>query len=362
MPDPVKAFVLYAVDASRTTLSYQQGWPAAFAESDRFETTLANVATRRGRLAAHAALRLRSYDAIIVLHSVFSNVGVVDVGLMDAIARNRATKAYFIGNEYKLMVPKMEFAERIGVSLLISMTTSDRLHGLYRERLSCDVVSVPSAGLDPRIFHPTTDFADRPIDLGMRAFPEPVYFGHQDRRSIADYFVAHAQDLGLVVDISLDEADRFSPSQYAAFLNRCRGQLGTEAGSDYFDFHDEFNERASLLFLATPDLPPGGPAAFYAEQGEYFPVRVISGRHVEAAGTKTVQILFPGDYSGFFQPDVHYLALEKDFSNIDDVMRRFRDDDVCRSIAENAYRVAVEELTYERLLDRFLDALRPLLS
>jgi hypothetical protein len=90
--------------------------------------------------------------------------------------------------------------------------------------------------------------------------------------------------------------------------------------------------------------------------------RSITGRHAEAAATKTVQILFEGDYSGFFEPDVHYLALAKDFSNVDDVLARFRDDDHCREIAENAYRVATEELTYDRLLDRFLEALRPLLA
>lgn len=360
MPEPVKALVLYANDASRRTLSYQQGWPAAFAESQHFDTTLANVLTRRGRAFAHAALRLRSYDAVIVLHSVFSNAGVVDVDLMDAIARNPATKAYFIGNEYKLMIPKMDFAERIGVSLLVSMSSSERLHALYRERLGCVVVCVPSAGLDTKVFHPATELAERPIDLGMRAYPEPIYFGHQDRLTISDYFTERADELGLVIDISFDDADRFTPEEYAAFLNRCRGQLGTEAGSDYFDFYDEFNERVSILFQQNTE-PLETVAGFYASHGEPFPVRVISGRHAEAAGTKTVQILFEGEYNGLFYPDVHYLALKKDFSNVSDVISRFRDDGVCREIADNAYAVAVEELTYERLLARFLDALRPLL-
>ena len=109
-------------------------------------------------------------------------------------------------------------------------------------------------------------------------------------------------------------------------------------------------------------LPPTDEtAAFYAQQGTYLPARVISGRQAEAAGTKTVQILFEGIYNGYFEQDVHYLALRKDFANIDDVIARFRDDAVCREVAENAYRVAIEELTYTRLLGRFLEAVRPLL-
>ncbi len=163
------------------------------------------------------------------------------------------------------------------------------------------------------------------------------------------------------MDISLNPADRFDEAQWAAFLNRCRNQLGTEAGGDFFELTDATRtavnayERAHPM--ATADEIIG---RFFRVEGERIPVRTISGRHAEAAGTRTTQVLFEGHYSGYMQPDVHYIPLRKDFADLDDVFRKLRDDGHCRKIADNAYEMAIAELTYARLIDRFHSAFAPL--
>lgn len=358
----VKALVLYAVDEGRRTLSYQQGWPAAFARDPRFDAKLVNVMSRSGRLAARLALSTRGFDAIVVLHSVLSNEGVIFGRLLEDLTAHEAPKAYFIGNEYKLMPQKMEFSEQISVSLLVSMVHSRQVHRLYRERLGCEVVEIPSAGVDRTVFSPLTDLADRPVDLGMRAYEDPLHLGHRERRTIGTEFAGLARERGFVVDVSFDPRERFAPEEYAAFLNRCRGQLGTEAGGDFFELSDDLFRQVVAYTEAHPEaeLNEIWPL-FFADYEDPVSARSITGRHTEAAATKTVQILFDGEYSGFFEPDIHYLALRKDLSNAEDVLDRFQDDALCREVADNAYRVATEELTYERLLDRFIAALRPLL-
>ena len=50
--------------------------------------------------------------------------------------------------------------------------------------------------------------------------------------------------------------------------------------------------------------------------------RTISPRHFEAAAFRICQVLFEGRYSGVLEPMVHYIPLKKDFSNIDEVIRR----------------------------------------
>jgi hypothetical protein len=57
---------------------------------------------------------------------------------------------------------------------------------------------------------------------------------------------------------------------------------------------------------------------------------------------------------------VHYIPLEKDFSNIDEALAKFRDEALCARIRGNAFDLA-HELTYPKLIGRFEDALRPLL-
>ena len=52
------------------------------------------------------------------------------------------------------------------------------------------------------------------------------------------------------------------------------------------------------------------------------------------------------------EPMVHYIPLRKDFSNFDEVVRLIRDDDVCRELAENAYRdlIASGEWSYAKFV------------
>jgi hypothetical protein len=55
------------------------------------------------------------------------------------------------------------------------------------------------------------------------------------------------------------------------------------------------------------------------------------------------------------EPMVHYIPLRKDFSNFDEVVRLFRDDDVRRSLTENAHRdlIASGRYSYEALIEGF---------
>ena len=259
------------------------------------------------------------------------------------------------------MPEKMAFCEALGVFLLISQSNSPTVHALYRERLGCAVTGIPNTGLDTDLFIPQIPYSDRPIDLGYRAYESPPYLGHNERRQLADYFL-HGPRYGLSLDISLDPSERFTEVAWAEFLNQCKGQLGTEAGGDYFELTDATRKKVNRYMKAHPDATMDEVLVrFFKNYPDPVPLRIISGRNVEAAGTKTVQVLFEGHYNGYFQPDVHYIPLKKDFSNIDEVISKFRDEGYCRRITENAYNLVVRELTYEKLIDKFHEELIPLI-
>jgi hypothetical protein len=355
-----RALLIFAASPANATFSYQQAWPRLMQAHPRFQITPLNLAglSVAGRLSANVAVRRWSGDAIVLLHSVFSNAQFLDGRLLEAVASRSEPKAYFIGNEYKAMPEKMSFCETLRLSLLVSQSSDLDVHRLYRERLGCAVVGIPNTGLDPAGFRPERTRDERPIDLGYRADASPAYLGHKERTDIADYFRAHAEGFDLKVDISLDARDRFDERGWAAFLNQCKGQLGTEAGGDYF----ELTDRTRRLVNTYEQEHPGATFdeihdRFFRDYCRSVPMRIISGRNVEAAGTKTVQVLFDGRYDGYLQPDEHYIALKKDFSNADEAIRKFADRAFAESIAENAYRLATSELTYDKLIDRFETAL-----
>jgi len=361
---PIRVLLAYASGDANATLSYQGGWPRQFLAHGSFLCTPINLLDRRwrSRFGRHMTVRAWRGDAVVLLHSVFSNARLLDGRLFDAIGRLPQPKAFFVGNEYKLMPEKMRFCEELAVALFVTQTMHPSVHAAYRQRLGCAVMGLPNTGFDPDVFRPVTPIHERPIDLGYRAFDSPWYLGHQERRDLAEYFALNAERLGVIADVSLDCARRFAEPEWAAFLNRCKGQLGTEAGGDYFELTDVSRNAVNEYTDRHPE------ASFDEVRSRFFngrpaglPMRILSGRNVEAAGTGTVQLLFEGHYDGYFQPDVHYIPLKKDFSNVDDALRKFRDRDVAAAISDNARRLVTEEFTYERLIGRFADALAAVL-
>jgi hypothetical protein len=354
---PLRVALFFVQSDENATLSYQHGWPQAFLASSLCECTPFNLAGRSlaDRIAMARRLHLGKFDAVVLLHSVFSNQQNLRGALFWAMAACRVPKIYFIGNEYKLMPEKMRFCRRLGISLLISQSNDERVMSLYRNALGCKVASVPNTGFDESVFFPVVAMKDRRIDLGYRAYDAPWYLGNIEKMEIAEYFAKNAQALGLAVDISLDVADRFDSAGYAAFLNRCRGQIGTESGGDYFELTDVTRLKVFAYLTAHQDATwKQVEALFFTGYGNSVPMRILSGRQVEAAACKTVQVLFEGRYNGYLQPDQHYIPLKADYSNIDDVMRKFRDDDFCRRVVDSAYEVALQELTYPALMNKVI--------
>jgi len=72
----------------------------------------------------------------------------------------------------------------------------------------------------------------------------------------------------------------------------------------------------------------------------------ISPRHFEAAATKTVQILFEGDYSEIFKPYKHYIPLKKDFSNINEVLSLLSDKQFRIDVTNRAYNEIIMNNVY----------------
>lgn len=355
-----RVLLLYAASSVNATFSYQQAWPRQLTAHPRFDVTPINLGGlgMTGRLAANLTVRRWSGDAIVLLHSVFSNAQQLDGRLLDAVAARPEPKAFFIGNEYKAMPEKMTFCDTLGLALLVSQSSSPAVHRLYRDRLGCAVAGIPNTGLDPVRFTPTRRRDERPIDLGYRADVSPAYLGHKEREDIAHYFRSHAARFGLTVDISLEPRDRFDETGWADFLNRCKGQLGTEAGGDYFELTDKTRHAVNAFEQEHPGAPFDQIAErFFRDYRDAVPLRIMSGRNVEAAGTRTVQLLFEGAYDGYLRPDEHYISLKKDFSDVDEAVRKFADRPYAESIADNAYRLVTAELTYDKLIDRFEAAL-----
>lgn len=351
---PLRVLALHVANRANLTLSYQLGYPAALASSPLFRAKLINLdAFRHSDL-----LKLRLYllspriDAVILFHSVFSNANFISSQIAELLSRCRAPKIFFLANEYKLMPEKIDLARKLGASLVISQTNDKRVHDLYRSALrNCHIGFLPNSGVDPKIFFPLGERRYRPIDVGYRAADVPWYFGHRDRHNLCTYFSRATAERRLSSDISLEADARLPLLEWAAFLNRCKCQLGSEAGHDYFELTDETRLKVNTYLRENPDVGFDEiHTLFFANYPDPVPMRIISSRIIEAAACKATQILIEGSYDGYLEPDVHYIPLKSDFSNVDECLDKLLDEQFADQLANRAYEAVMHQLTFDSLL------------
>lgn len=175
----------------------------------------------------------------------------------------------------------------------------------------------------------------RKIDIGYRGRQLPHHYGKLgfEKRTIGEQVREYAENAGLNVDIEwLDEARIYG--KWLDFLGSCRATLATESGSNMFDIDGHLSEKTKLL----------GDQEFedvYKEHFEPFDdliqMNQISPKIFESIAVGTLLICFEGRYSGVIKPNIHYLSLKKDFSNIQEIFDKLKDDDFVKQMTLRAY-------------------------
>jgi hypothetical protein len=181
--------------------------------------------------------------------------------------------------------------------------------------------------------------AERPFDLVYRARSLPYWLGShgQLKHRIGEAASARAPAHGLHADISTRPHGTLLGDAWLDFMGSGRGTVGAESGASTLDRTGDLEAKVEHIVAAEPDLtfeqldarmPPGW------DDYEFF---AISPRHLEAVITKTAQILVEGRYSGALEPELHYLPVKRDLSDLDDALERARDVDLLDELAERAY-------------------------
>ena len=170
---------------------------------------------------------------------------------------------------------------------------------------------------------------------------------------------------GIPHDIAMDEESRIYGSAWLEFVGSCRAMLGTESGSNIFDFSGSIEEE--FLRLTEANGSPPSYAEFLpqvAHREHLVEMGQISPRVFECALMRTPMILFRGRYSDLIQPGVHYIELEKDFSNVGEVLAGLDRLDQLQAMADRAFEhlVASGRYSYPAFANKVENLVRSVLS
>jgi hypothetical protein len=382
-------------------LSYYDDWLDAFTSAPQFDAIPVNIVDSG---TSDTLRRLqRDVDAIVLLHSTSGDTTIYLEPHVEALSQRSMPLLAFVGNELNLpgspVAAKREVFAALRPDYIATQMLLEAGEYLFADVVSQKVVAIPHA-LNPSVFTPRCGDDERPYDIGVRAARYPPHLGDDDRNRLIQWFAGNGPSLGLSTEISDKRLDRNGWSDY---LNQCKGTVSTEAASWFLErddatvnaIRDYVLSKNKAGFVIRNDsvlrrfghkMPwwlrsvarralKRGPLRHEALLNEqldaqdifdrFFAGRArpphyskcVSSRHFDAAGTKTCQIMFRGRFNDIFQADEHYLALEPDFSNIDDVLAAFRDPVRRRAVVDAAYDMVLGKHTYQHRVQQVYDLL-----
>jgi hypothetical protein len=264
----------------------------------------------------------------------------------EKLRRYTGLKVLFAMDEYRNVDRITAMMRHIGIGVLFTCVPAHAIGAVYGDRLpGVEIVPVLTGYIPDRLVgRDVVPTGERKIDIGYRGRSLPYWLGEfaQEKRRIGEGVLERAPRLGLVCDISSTESDRLYGTAWDDRVATWRAALAVEAGSGIVDHDGSIRARTEAYLEAHPgaEFETVRRDVLGRDDGNV-DFKVISSRVLEAIALRTALVMFPGRYSGVVRPDVHYLVLERDFSNLDKVAAAMRDARSLEAMTERAYRDVV---------------------
>jgi hypothetical protein len=342
----------YNVPFERMRLAIQQHIKVMESSKTQYTVTYHNVFNNT------SPIKTSEFDAVI-LHTTFlcmrwSHLFYRLKWELNWIKDVKCTKIAIPQDEYDHSEILDEWLYELGVNCIFSCFGEEQrkiLYPLMSEKIP--FMKCLTGYIDPAnpMIKPIP-LKQREMDIVYRASFLPYWFGKhgQLKQEIAGIIKNAAHLLGLQTDISTKNLDTITGSKWMDFLSSGRAVIGCESGSSVLDRRGEIRAKIQNLLRGNPSMAYAEVARLMPAGWDDYVFFAISPRHFEAVTTKTCQILVEGSYNGILQPNLHYISLKQDFSNLDEVLDKIRDLPLLNRITEQAYEdiYASGKYTYEK--------------
>ena len=299
-------------------------------------------------------LKLDEFDVVVIHYSLaIIHPMYLPIDLREKMRRYDGLIVQYIQDDYRQVDQYTEMMRYLGVDVLFTPYPQEKIPQIYNEeRLpSIQKFNVLTGYVPERykMMEKKVPIEMRPIDVGYRGRELPYWLGKlgQEKKWIAQRFSEEVSEYGIICDIAWKEEDRIYGPGWDQFISSCKAMLGTESGASITDFDGSVEEKTKEYLRSHPEA---GFWEVYENllkpyEGNLIE-NTISPRIFECVAHRTALILFPGHYSGIIKPWEHYIPLEKDFSNIEEVIEKIHDINFLDQLTERVYRELIDSDAY----------------
>lgn len=293
-------------------------------------------------------LSFDAYDAIIINYCVVSISRLpTPPGYMGSLAialRNfRGPKLSTIQDEYDFTERANRWLRKVEIDVLLTCVPPEGRDLVFPKFNGVRFEPALTGYISPEVLEGSErarPLAERPIVVGYRGRELPYRVGDmgQWKAEIGRRFAAECTERGIKHDIAVDEDSRFHGHAWLEFIRRCRVQLGSPSASNVFDLDGSLHEFVQRAYDRSRGQIKYSDVRDKIESRKvHWDNGQISPRVFEAVASRTALAMIRSRYSGVLEPDEHYIPVNPDYSNIDDVFRRIDDVESLQAMADRAF-------------------------
>lgn len=286
-----------------------------------------------------------NFDVLIIGYCVAEQLSHLSHRLIEDIRNFRGYKLIIIQDEYYNSHLHHDRLTRMRIDAVVTTipNPADRRVAYYGEELAhLEFVHALTGYVadDMKNRTPWIPFRERKWKLGYRGRSLPFIYGDLTREKwlIGARMKEICAEKGVPANIAVDDESRIYGRDWVDFIRNCRGTLGTESGSNVFDFGGKALRGIREYLKSHPDADyQTVHDLFLKDIDGKIKMNQISPRIYEAIAYGSALVLFRGEYSGVVEADRHYIPLEKDFSNVDEVLAKLDDIPLLEEMTERAF-------------------------
>ena len=307
----------------------------------------------------------KSFDVIIIHYSIciiFRNY--ISLLLRKKIRGFKGLKIVIIQDEYRWINKVLSEMVYLNVDCIVSLLDKENITKVYhhpklKNKLMVSALAgyVSNNWIDQKV----PNISERKKHIIYRGNNLPFWLGNgaHEKSVLSEKILENFGEKGLNLDVSSNPSDRIYGENWLAFMKSGKCVIGLEGGASIFDFDGSIEKKVRKFQFENPDAGYEEiHSEFLSNYEDKIFYRMITPRSFEAIAMKTVQVMYPGEYSGILEPWKHYIPIKRDFSNLNEVIKALKNDEFLQKMADHAYTEIIESQNYsEEKLGRGIDSI-----
>lgn len=286
---------------------------------------------------------LSNYNVIFIHYSVRLPLGNIDNEVGELLQKFSGPKGLFIQDEYEGFNLTKYWIQKINFTLIFTAVPNKSISLIYprtefpTQRFINNLTGYAPSNLNSefnlkRILPPSK----RKLIIGYRGRELSIYYGKlgADKLRIGKDVKGFCRLHNISHDIEWSEQSRIYGDKWYQFLLSAKSMLGTESGSNVFDWNGDLQNRIKAY---KTQYPHSSDQKIYNDLIRPIEhdglMNQLSPRIFEMAAACTIMILYEGQFSDIIKPNVHYFSLKKNLSNLPQIITKLGNDELVDEMA-----------------------------